>query len=98
MREILVLCPQERDIRAIRAAGLPDGYRVRFVGADVDAIDTFDPVAFLAECRELAADGIVGTKDRSALLAAIETTRRGLPGPTPGALLACQHKPTSRAI
>jgi hypothetical protein len=98
MREILVLCPQQRDIRALRAAGLSDAYRVRFVGTDVDAIEAFDPLAFLAECEQLPADGIVGTKDRSALLAAIETTRRGLPGPTPGSLLACQHKPTSRAI
>jgi biotin carboxylase len=98
MREILVLCPQERDVRAIRAAGLADDYRVRFVGNDVDALEMFDPTAFLAECERLPADGVVGTKDRSALLAAIEAGRRGLPGPTPDALLACQHKPTSRAI
>src|SRR4029453_2525280 len=38
----------------------------------------------------------IGTKDQSALLAAIVTRERGLPGPTPETLIACQHKPTSR--
>jgi hypothetical protein len=98
MRDILVLCPQERDIRALGAAGVGDEYRVRFVGSDLDKLASFEPGAFLAECESLPADGVVGTKDRSALLAAIVAGRRGLPGPTPGALFSCQHKPTSRAI
>lgn len=42
------------------------------------------------------ADGVVGTKDRSALVAALVADRRGLPGPRPEALVACQHKPTAR--
>jgi hypothetical protein len=40
----------------------------------------------------------VGTKDRSALLAALLAEQRGLPGPSPSAIVSCQHKPTSRAI
>ncbi len=98
MRDILVLCPQERDVKAVRAAGLEDRCRVHFHGSDLDQLEAFDPVAFLAEAETVPADGVVGTKDSSALLAALLAERRGLPGPTPGALIACQHKPTSRAL
>jgi hypothetical protein len=98
MRDILVLCPQERDLKAIRAAGLEEPYRVRFAGTDLDQLEDFDPESFLAECERLPADGVVGTKDQSALLAALLAARRGLPGPTPAALLNLQHKPTSRAL
>jgi hypothetical protein len=98
MRDILVLCPQERDLKAIRAAGLEQRHRVRYVGTDLDQLETFDPEGFLAECERLAAAGVIGTKDQSALLAALLAERRNLPGPTPQALVACQHKPTSRAI
>ena len=51
MRDILVLCPQERDLNAIRAAGLEERYRVHFVGSDLDQLEVFDPVAFLASAR-----------------------------------------------
>lgn len=98
MRDILVLCPQERDLKAIRAAGLETRYRVRCAGTDLDQLDDFDPESFLAACELLPADGVVGTKDQSALLAALLADRRGLPGPSPQALVACQHKPTSRAV
>ena len=98
MRDILVLCPQERDVRAVQAAGLEERYRVRFAGEDLDHLEDFDPAAFLAEWENAPADGVVGTKDRSALLAALLAKRRGLPGPTPEALLACQYKPTAREL
>jgi len=98
MRDILVLCPQERDLRCIEAAGLEARYRVRYAGSDLDHLEGFDPEAFLDECMDIPADGVVGTKDLSALLAALLAERRGLPGPTPAALVACQHKPTSRAL
>ena len=98
MRDILVLCPQERDREAVAAAGLHDRYRVRFVGEDLDRMASFDPAALLAEWEGLPADAVVATKDQSALLAAILAERRGLPGPAATALLACQHKPTSRRI
>jgi hypothetical protein len=96
MRDILVLCPQERDVKAVHAAGLEERYRVRFEGSDLDQLVEFDPVAFLAGLAEAPAAGVVGTKDLSALLAALVAAERGLPGPTPGALIACQHKPTAR--
>jgi biotin carboxylase len=98
MRDILVLCPQERDLKAIRAAGLEERYRVHFAGSDLDQLDEFDPEAFLDECESIPADAVVGTKDVSALLASLLAERRGLPGPSPRALVACQHKPTARKI
>jgi hypothetical protein len=98
MRDILVLCPQERDLVAIEAAGLHGRFRLRFAGTDLDQTPFFDPRAFLEECDAFPADAVVGSKDRSALLAALVRERRGLPGPTPQSVVACQHKPTSRAI
>ena len=98
MRDILVLCPQERDIVAIRAAGLEGRYRVHYEGSDLDQLEDFDPEAFLEACESIPADGVIGTKDLSALLAAILAERRGLPGPSPASLLALQHKPTSREV
>ena len=98
MKDILVLCPQERDITAIAAARLEKRYNVHFEGSDLDQIEDFDPEGFLADLASVPAEGVVGTKDQSALLAALLAERRGLPGPTPQSLLACQHKPTSREI
>ena len=98
MRDILVLCPQERDLVAIRAAGLEHRFRVRFEGSDLDQLDDFEPEPFLEHAQKLPADGVVGTKDLSALLASILAERRGLPGPTPQSILALQHKPTSRDV
>jgi len=95
---VLVVCPQERDRFAVSAAGLERRYRVQYVGPDLDAVERFDAGALLAECLAVPADGVVGTKDRSALLAAIVAERRGLPGPTPGALVTCQHKPSARML
>ena len=91
--EILVVCPQERDRHAARSGS----FRVRFAGPDLDAAPV-DTRALLEELAGLPADGVVGTKDRSALLAAQLAERRGLPGPSPGAIVSCQHKPSSRAI
>lgn len=98
MREILVLAPQERDRKAIEAAGLAGRYALRLVGSDLDAPDAPDPIALLGEAERLPAEAVVGTKDASALLAAILAARRGLPGPRPEAVLAVQHKPTARAV
>jgi biotin carboxylase len=94
---MLLVCPQERDFAMVRAAELERRYRVRAVGRDLDAYDV-DPGAVLEEALAVPADGAVGTKDRSALLAAVVTGRSGLPGPTAQALFACQHKPTSREL
>jgi hypothetical protein len=95
VRDVLVVCPQQRDRALVDAADLDRRYRVRFVGDDLDSVERFDPQALLEECLHVPADGVVGTKDRSALLAAIVAERRGLPGPRPGALVICQHKPST---
>ena len=98
MKQILVLAPQERDLSAIRTAGLEERYGVDFVGSDLDQLESFDPVGFLAEAEQLPADGVVATKDASALLAAVLAERRSLAGPRPQAVLRIQHKPTARAV
>ena len=98
MRDVILLCPQARDLAGVAAAGLESDFRVHAVGPDLDTVERIDPEAILAEADDVPADGIVATKDRSALLAAILAERRGLPGPSPRSLLACQHKPTSRAV
>jgi hypothetical protein len=96
--DVLLVCPQDRDRTLIGAAGLDDLYRVRYVGPDLDTVTDFDPGAFLAECTTVRADGIVGTKDRSALLASLLAERLGLPGPKPDAVINCQHKGRSRLL
>ncbi|MDQ3890130.1 MAG: ATP-grasp domain-containing protein [Actinomycetota bacterium] len=97
-KDVLVVCPQERDARAIEAAGLRERYAIALAGPDLDRERDFDPDAFLAATQSVPADGVVGTKDQSALVAALVAERRRLPGPRPPALLRCQHKPTSREV
>lgn len=96
--DLLIVCPQQRDRRAVQSLDLAGRYAVRFAGADPDADAGFEPVALLHEQEGAEVDAVVGTKDRSALLAAILAERLGLPGPRAEALLRCQHKPTSRAL
>jgi hypothetical protein len=97
VQDVLLVCPQERDFALVRAAGLDERYRVRAVGPDLDS-GRVDPASVLEEALGVPADGVIGTKDRAALLAAVVAERRDLPGPTPRALFACQHKPTSREL
>jgi ATP-grasp domain-containing protein len=97
-KDVLVVCPQERDRRAVRAAGLDGRYGVRYAGPDLDAVDRVDAASILAELEGLPADAVVASKDRSALLGAVLAERRGLPGPAPAAVVRCQHKPTSRRL
>jgi biotin carboxylase len=96
--KVLVACPQPRDRREIAAAGLDKRYRVRFEGRDLDADDVWTADGVVAELAAVPADAIIATKDRSALAAALVAERRGLPGPSPAAVVRCQHKPTAREI
>lgn len=99
MRDVLIICPSERDLVAVAAAGLGRRYRVRTAGVDVDGVGAFDPAAVIDEAEALpSVDGVLGSKDRTALLASIVASRRRLPGPAPDAVLRCQHKPSSRAV
>lgn len=94
MREVLVVCPQPRD----PPPGRRGAFLVRHGGPDLDAAAEVDPRALVDELAGMPADGVAGTKDRSALVAALVAERRGLPGPSPAAIVRCQHKPTSREI
>jgi len=96
VRDVIVVCPQDRDRALIRTAGLEDQYRVRYAGPDLDSVTDFDPGAFLDEWTTVPADAVVGTKDRAALLASLLAGRLGLPGPKPDAVINCQHKVRSR--
>lgn len=98
MKDVLFVCPQQRDLDAVRSARLDERYRVRYAGSDLDLLEEFDARAFLEQWGDAPADGVIGTKDQSALLAALIAERRGLPSPSTEALLACQHKPTSREL
>lgn len=98
MKDVLVVCPQQRDLQAIEAAGLGGRYRIHYAGADLDSVDDFDAAAFVEACDSIPADGVIGTKDRSALLASLVAERRGLPGPRPQAVISCQFKLTARAL
>lgn len=93
---MVFLCPQGRDRREL--ARLDSGQRVEFVGDDLESVDHVDVDTLTRECAGHAPRAVVGTKDRSALLAAIVSERLGLGGPTPTALIACQHKLRSREL
>ncbi|MBD0329114.1 MAG: ATP-grasp domain-containing protein [Thermoleophilia bacterium] len=96
MRDVLVVGPQTRDRMLVAAAGLDRRYRIRYAGPDLDAVERFDAQALLDESLAGPADGVVGTKDRAALLAAVVAARRGLTGPAPDAVVTVQHKPVAR--
>jgi hypothetical protein len=98
VRDLLLRCPSARDLAAAAAPEIAGRYRVHAVGRDLDDGAPFEPSAILAGADALPADGAAGTKDRSALLAALVSKRRGLPGPQPAAVLRCQYKPASRAV
>jgi biotin carboxylase len=97
-RTVLVACPQKRDAAAVRAAGLEARYDVRFEGPDLDSLATFDAPSLVDRLVAVGADGVVATKDRAALLAALVAERAGLVGPAPAALARAQHKLTSREL
>lgn len=94
MKDVLVIAPTERDL----AAGATSRYRVRGLGGDLDETPDFDPRHLVEQAAEVVTDGVVGTKDRSALLAALAAQRLRLPGPSPAAVLRSQHKFTSRLV
>jgi hypothetical protein len=97
MPDVLVACPQERDLHLAPRVAAAGGYGVLFAGPDLDASPA-EPAALVDELSAIRLDAVVGTKDRSALVAALVAERLGLPGPAPAAVVRCQHKPTSRQI
>jgi hypothetical protein len=98
VRRVVVVSPSERDIKEIRSARLEQRYAVTFAGPDLDSVERVDGEALLTELGPVEADGVVSSKDRGALLAAVLAERHGLPGPSPAAVASLQHKPTARAV
>ena len=97
MADVVFLCPQPRDRLAL-ARLASEGCDVAFVGDDLESALAVDLDALVRECAAHRPRSVVATKDRSALLAALVCERLGLGGPTPAALLRCQHKLHSRSI
>ncbi len=97
MADVVFLCPQQRDRDAVRRID-PTGRRVAFVGSDLDSGDAGDLDTLVRATELHSPRGVAGTKDLSALLAALVSERLGLGGPTPHALVNCQHKLRSREI
>jgi hypothetical protein len=93
---VLLVAPQRRDLDAIARLELERRFRISTLGRDLDLEPAVEPQRLLEQALRLRPDGVAGTKDRSALLAAIVAERLGLPGPSPGAVLACQLKPAAR--
>jgi biotin carboxylase len=92
-KRVVVVRPVARDRRLIEDAGLDRHYAVHYAEADPGP---FDVAGYLDRLARLPADGVVGTHDNSALLAALAAERRGLPGPTPAAVFSCHYKPACR--
>src|SRR5919108_2810603 len=79
VKSVLLIAPSKRDLAAAARAR----YRVSGVGDDLDEAPDLDPRRLVAEAEQFVTDGVVGTKDRSALLAALVAERLGLAGPPP---------------
>jgi hypothetical protein len=94
---LLIVAPQERDLAAVERLGLRARHTIELAGTDLDAGAALD-IDALAAAWDGRIDGVLGTKDRSALVAALLADRLRLPGPSPAAMLACQLKDRSRAL
>jgi biotin carboxylase len=97
MADVALLCPQRRDRDAVASLTGRRG-EVAFVGDDLESAPSVDIDALVSECAAHEPRAVVATKDRSALLAAIVNARLGLGGPSPAAVISCQHKLRSRQI
>lgn len=100
-RAVLLVCPtmwDESEVPRIPTMGC----RVLAYGTDVsEHPENFDALSFIeravAVATEQAVDGVMASDDYPGSILAAEIARRlGLPGPSPEALLLCQHKYYSR--
>jgi hypothetical protein len=94
--DILIVCPDSYDRWAF---GRVEGHRFHFVDAGIshwEASPAFDPMGYLAHCREVMAannvGAVVSTHDLGDLIAAVLAEEAGLPGPSPEAVFLCLHK------
>jgi biotin carboxylase len=95
---ILVLCPGQRDRLNLADERIMDRFAVRLAGEPIGP--RFDPVAFVDHMTRLgpAADGVMGSNDAAAHLAAVLAERLSLPGPGRAAFMRCHDKLASRRV
>jgi len=99
---ICLVCPTMWDEAELPGAAARAGIRVRPFGTDVSEDPaSFDAAAFIASAarviREEHLDGVMASDDYpGSIVAAALAHELGLPGPSPGAVLRCQHKYYSR--
>jgi biotin carboxylase len=89
---VLVLCPGQRDRLNLADERIMDRFAVHLAGERIGP--RFDPGAFVDHMARLgpAADGVMGSNDATAHLAAVLAERLGLPGPGRAAFMRCHDK------
>ena len=98
IKNILVLCPSAWDLEELQQPRLSGAYRFLFHGAEYRKPRlTFNALRFLSRTlsrfKTERIDGVIGTDDYLACaLSAAAAGELGLPGPSPEAVLRCQHK------
>jgi biotin carboxylase len=99
---ICLVCPTMWDEAELPAIVAADHARVRTFGTDAsEHPETFDADAFIeaavATIRAEGLEGVMATDDYpGSIVAAAIAQELGLPGPSPEAVLTCQHKYYSR--
>lgn len=93
---VLVLCPGQRDRLNLADERIMERFAVHLAGERIGP--RFDPAAFVDHMAHLgpAADGVMGSNDATAHLAAVLAERLGLPGPGRAAFMRCHDKLASR--
>jgi len=99
---ICLVCPTMRDEAELPGAAVRTGIGVRPFGTDVSEDPaSFDAAGFIASAarviREERLDGVMASDDYpGSIVAAALAHELRLPGPSPAAVLRCQHKYYSR--
>jgi biotin carboxylase len=93
---VLVLCPGQRDRLNLSDERIMERFAVHLAGEPIGP--RFDPAAFVDHMAHLgpAADGVMGSNDATAHLAAVLAERLSLPGPGREAFMRCHDKLASR--
>jgi biotin carboxylase len=89
---ILVLCPGQRDRLNLADERIMERFAVRLAGEPIGP--PFNPAGFADHMARLGpyADGVMGSNDATAHLAAVLAERLGLPGPGRAAFMRCHDK------
>jgi len=95
---VLVLCPGQRDRLNLADERIMDRFAVRLAGEPIGP--RFDPRAFVEHMARFGStsDGVMGSNDATAHLAAVLAERLGLPGPGRAAFMRCHDKLACRRV